>query len=126
MKKLALMAALLIVAAPAAIGAQDAPKAANVSGAWESTIETPQGPGTSTLTLKQDGESITGTEAGQMGEIALKGSVKGDTITYALTLDFGGQQFTLTYTGKVNGDAISGTVDFGGMASGAWTAKRKK
>jgi len=35
-------------------------------------------------------------------------------------------QFMLAYTGKIDGDAITGTVDFGGMGSSAWTAKRKK
>ena len=32
----------------------------------------------------------------------------------------------LAYTGKIDGDTITGTVDFGGMGSSAWTAKRKK
>jgi hypothetical protein len=121
-----IIAALL--AAIAAAGAQDTPKdqAVNVTGVWTSTIESPQGSLTSTATYKQEGETLTGTHVGQMGELPLKGTVKGNVITYAISIDMQGQQMTITYSGKVSGDTITGTADFGGMASGAWTVKRKK
>jgi hypothetical protein len=107
-------------------GAQEKEKAIDVTGAWESTLESPQGSRTSTANYKQTGEELTGTHVGQMGELPLKGTVKGKAISYQITLDMGGQQLTITYSGTIDGDTITGTADFGGMGSGNWTAKRKK
>jgi hypothetical protein len=128
MKTLTVLVAILLVVVPAATGAQDAQKqkTVNVTGVWESTVEAPQGTLTSTATYKQDGEELTGTHVGQMGELKLKGTVKGSAITYMLTIDMGGEQLTITYSGTVDGDTINGTADFGGMGSGKWAAKRKK
>jgi hypothetical protein len=128
MKTLAVLVAMLLVVVPATAGAQEAQKEkpVDVTGTWESTIESPQGTLTSIATYKQDGETLTGTHVGQAGELPLKGTVKGNLITYQITVDLGGQQLTITYSGKVEGDGISGTADFGGMGSGTWTVKRKK
>jgi hypothetical protein len=127
MKFLAAVVVSLLVFLPAASGAQEAPqKPVNVTGTWASTVESPQGSISSTANYKQDGETLTGTHVGQYGELPLKGTVKGSAITYTVTVDMGGQALTITYSGKVDGDTIAGTADFGGMASGGWTAKRKK
>jgi hypothetical protein len=127
MKTLTRLAAVLVLAAVPLI-AQDASKAkaVDVTGVWESTVESPQGTMTSTATYKQEGENLTGTHVGQMGERPLKGTVKGDAIVYTISVDMQGQQLTITYSGKVNGDTITGTAEFGGMGSAAWSAKRKK
>jgi hypothetical protein len=123
-----LVTALVLVAASAGLLAQAASQApkVDVTGSWESTIESPQGNATSAATYKQEGEKLTGTHVGQMGELPLTGTVKGNDITFTITIDAEGQKFILTYTGKVDGDTIKGTVDFGGMGSVAWSAKRKK
>ena len=126
MKKLALLIALLLVACHAQTPAQDAQKPIDVTGVWESTVESPQGSLTSTATYKQNGEELTGTHVGQLGELQLKGTVKGKAIAYTITVDMGGQQLTITYSGTVDGDTITGTAEFGGMGSGNWTVKRKK
>ena len=98
----------------------------DVTGTWELTVESPQGAMTLTATYKQEGETLTGTHVGEMGEVPLKGTVKGVDITYTLTIDAQGQSFTITHTGKVDGDTITGTADLGGMGTMNWTAKRKK
>jgi hypothetical protein len=127
-KRQLLVAALLVVAASAGLLAQEPASAQkiDVTGVWESTIESPQGATTSTATYKQEDEKLTGTHVGQMGELPLSGSVKGNDISYTITIDAEGQKFVLTYTGKVDGDTIKGTVDFGGMGAVPWSVKRKK
>ena len=125
MKELVCVVAALILIGAGLPGAQAQDKPVDVTGSWESTIESPQGAMTSAATYKQTGEELTGTHVGQMGELQLKGTVKGHTISYQITIDMGGQQLTITYSGTVNGSTITGTADFGGMGSGAWTAKRK-
>jgi len=127
MKRLAVLLALAaLVAVP--LYAQDAPKdkKIDVTGTWESLVESPQGNLASTANYKQEGETLTGTHVGQMGEVPLKGTVKGNVIAYTITVDAQGQQFTITYSGKIEGDTITGTADFGGMGTATWTVKRKK
>ena len=128
MKQRILVGALVVMAAAVGLLAQDPPKPQkiDVTGIWESTVESPQGAMTSTATYKQDGEKLTGTHVGQMGELPLAGTVKGNAISYTIAIDAQGQQFTLTYAGKIDGDSITGTVEFGGMGSATWSAKRKK
>jgi hypothetical protein len=128
MKRHLLVAAVLVIATSAGLLAQEPAKAEKIdlTGVWESTIDSPQGATTSTATYKQEGEKLTGTHVGQMGELPLSGTVKGDDISYTITIDAQGQKFVLTYTGKVDGDTIKGTVDFGGMGTVPWSVKRKK
>jgi hypothetical protein len=104
---------------------QDPPKI-DVTGAWDLAIETPQGTRAVISTFKQDGEKLTGTQAGEMGETPLQGTIKGADIAFAIVIDMQGQQMTIAYTGKVDGEAMSGTVELGGFGSATWTAKKKK
>ena len=127
MKKLAaLVAAVALTALPVLAQEAAKEKKVDVTGTWELTVESPQGAMTITANYKQEGESLTGSHVSEMGESPLKGTVKGVDITYTLTIDAGGQQLTITHTGKVDGDTIKGTADLGAMGSMSWTAKRKK
>jgi hypothetical protein len=112
--------------------AQDPPKPEakaekiDVTGIWDMTVESPQGALEVVATLKQEGEKLTGTQASQMGEAALEGSVVGNEIKYTINIDAGGQQMTIVFAGKVEGDTMNGVFDFGGMGTAAWSAKRRK
>ncbi len=124
-----LVAAVVLAVVPAvAQEAQKEKKAekVDVTGTWELTVESPQGAMTMTANYKQEGETLTGTHVSEMGEMPLKGTVKGVEISYTLTIDAQGQQFVITHKGKVDGDTITGTADLGEMGSMKWTAKRKK
>jgi hypothetical protein len=113
--------------------AQDKPKelpkeapAVNVTGMWDLAVETPQGTMSLSAAFKQDGEKLTGTQSSQMGEVALEGSVKGTDIAFVVVINMQGQDLTITYTGKIDGDTMSGAVDFGGFGSSTWSAQKKK
>jgi len=119
--------AILAIAVPAF--AQDKPKETpkiDVTGTWDMSVETPQGTMSLTSTFKQEAEKLTGTQSSQMGEFALEGTVKGADIAFAIVIDMQGQQVTINYVGKVDGESMTGTIEFGGMGSAAWTAKKKK
>ena len=128
MKKLVVLVAVALALTPAFAqeAAGEKQEKVDVTGTWELTVESPQGTLTMTANYKQDGETLTGSHVSEMGEVPLKGTVRGVDIVYTLTIDAGGQQFTITHTGKVNGDTMTGTADLGGMGSMNWTAKRKK
>ncbi len=124
MKRLVLLVlGLALVAAPAV--AQNAAKPVNITGAWEMTVETPQGTMVITANYKQDGETLTGNHVSEMGEAALKGTVKGNDLEYTLTLDMGGQQMTIVHKAKVDGDTMTGSADIEGMGSITFKCKRK-
>lgn len=125
MLKFAVVPALLLAFAPAA-RAQDAK--VDVTGKWQFTVNYEGGSGSPFVTLTQKGDSITGRYSSQVfGEIDLKGSLKGEEFSFGFTTAAGGDSFTMTFTGTMNGkDALRGSVDMGGMGSGTFTATRQK
>lgn len=104
---------------------KDAPKI-DVTGTWDMAVETPQGTMALSATFKQDGEKLTGTQTSQMGETALEGTVKGSDIAFVIAIDMQGQQMTITYSGKIDGDAMSGAIEFGTFGSSTWAGKKRK
>src|SRR5258708_38569733 len=98
--------------------------AANVTGEWNLTVESPNGTGTPTVTFKQDGETLTGTYKGRFGEAPLKGTVKGDEIKFSATISPQGQDLQIDYTGTVDGDTMKGKVKFGDLGEGNFTGKK--
>jgi curli biogenesis system outer membrane secretion channel CsgG len=128
---LALVLACLVVAAAPAYAQETAkpdakPAAVDVTGVWDMVVESPQGAMDIVGTFKQEGEKLTGTQASQMGEVALEGTVVDNEIKYVINIDMGGQQMTITFAGKVDGDTMAGVFEFGGMGSAGWSAKRRK
>ena len=104
----------------------DKPATVDVTGVWDMSVETPNGPIQNVGTLKQEGEKLTGTLASQMGEVALEGTVIGDEIKYVINIDMQGQQMSIAFAGKVDGDKMTGLFEFGGMGSAAWSATKRK
>ena len=102
-------------------------KAQDVAGAWALTVETAQGTGNPTLTLKQDGEKLTGTYLSQVfGEREVTGSIKGDAISFSFTASIEGNTLNVTYSGTVDKDTMKGKVAFGDLGEGTFTATRKQ
>ncbi len=105
--------------------AKDAP---SLTGDWTMTLALDQVNATPALTLKQDGEKLTGTYTSQQyGKFPLTGSVKGSDVNFSVSMNIEGNAVTGTYSGKVQPDGtIAGSVDIGGMMSGTFTATRSK
>jgi hypothetical protein len=116
--RLTLLATLLFV--PGLAFAQT-----NVTGDWDVTIQSPQGTNTVVVTLKQDGEKVSGIFKGQQGELPFEGgTLTGNDLKFAFTVNLQGNSIIISLTGKVDGAAISGKADFGGFGEGDWSAKR--
>jgi len=95
----------------------------SVAGTWELTVESPRGKSTSMLTIKQEGDKLSGVIKGRNGERPLESiALKGNEITFTITISAQGQDLLITYKGKVEKDSMKGDADFGGFASGAWSA----
>jgi hypothetical protein len=98
----------------------------DVTGKWTFNVETSAGGGTPNITLKQDGEKLTGHYSGQLGEADLTGSIKGPDFTFVFTVDFQGNALQCTYKGSAESkDALKGTLNIAGLGDGTFTAKRQ-
>jgi hypothetical protein len=119
-----LLAIVLVLPSGVAGVQQDKPR--DVAGVWALTVETAQGTGNPTLTLKQEGATLTGTYLSQVfGEQSVTGSMKGDAITFTFTVSIEGNTVTVTYSGTVEKDTMKGKVAFGDMGEGTFTGKKK-
>jgi len=102
--------------------------AADISGNWKATAEGPNGSMERTFTFKVDGNKVTGeTTSSMLGKSTITdGKLEGDTLTFSITANFGGNEMKLDYKGKVSGDQIKLTSS--GAATGGqsieWVAKR--
>ena len=124
-RKKVLGVSVMVVAFASLAGAQAAK--VDVSGTWTFTVQTDAGTGTPTVTLKQDGEKLTGHySSATLGEADLTGTIKGQEIKFSFTADAQGTSLQVAYSGTVeNKDSLKGSVDLGGFAQGTFTAKRK-
>ncbi len=115
MTKILTMAALLVVAA----------SAADISGNWKGTAEGPNGAIERSFVFKQDGTKLTGeTTSEYLGKSVINdGKVEGDDISFTITANFNGEERKLAYKGKISGDEIKLSSDFGGQSIN-WTLKK--
>ena len=97
---------------------------AKVAGEWNVVLELGSIAGRPTLEIKQEGEKITGTYRGRYGASPLEGAVKENQIGFTVTMNAEGQQTTGYFAGVVDGDKMSGTVEFEGAGEGTWSANR--
>jgi hypothetical protein len=87
--------------------------AADVTGTWKASFDTPNGTMESTFVFKVDGSKLTGTiSMGEMGDSAIsEGKVDGDSISFAVVRERDGNEFRMNYKGKVSGAEIKFTVE---------------
>lgn len=124
-RRLTVLAAVAVVCGAAIAVAGQAAKT-DVTGKWVFAVETSAGAGTPTMTLKQDGEKLTGHYSGQLGEADLTGTAKGSDIKITFTVDAQGTMINCVYTGTVESkDAMKGKVELVGLGDGTFTAKRQ-
>jgi len=77
------------------------------------------------MRITQNGTELTVLMQSNRGELVeYEGSVNGDQVQWSGVRSTPRGTFTVTFTGTINGDAMSGAVDFGGWYSGSWNAQR--
>jgi len=120
MKRFILIAAAVACAALTTFGAESA------AGIWKWTLT--EQTGETILTLKQDGEKLTGSYTNQFGPAEIKdGTLKDGKVSFKVNRELGGQAFVIKYSGKLSGDKIAGQAEFdlnGDPQSLEWNAKR--
>jgi|MudIll2142460700_1097286.scaffolds.fasta_scaffold91787_2 hypothetical protein len=92
---------------------------ADLSGTWSGQMPTRDG-GTRDVAFKfkQSGSALSGTMSAFDNDIPIKdGKVQGDALSFSVTLELGGNDVKLLFTGKVKGDQLDMTREREGTAT---------
>jgi hypothetical protein len=99
---------------------------ADISGAWDFTVNTDAGSGNPAFVFHQQGDKLTGTYKGLFGEAKVTGTVNGDKIAFSFEGEYGGEKFKIAYTGTIESQtSMKGFVKFAAQGEGTWSAKKK-
>jgi hypothetical protein len=98
--------------------------AQTIAGEWDATMNTPGGIRNFKIEFHVSGDTLTGTVHRAAGDVPLRGTIKGNAVTFSYTINYNGNDLVLTMTTTVDGDTMKGTVDFGGAAEDEFSAKR--
>lgn len=116
-----------VTAAASAAHASAAPAAApagavNLNGQWEAVADANGQPFPFLLTLKVDGENVTGGSSSQLGEAPIaSGTWKDGKLAFQLD----GANGAVVMSATVIDGKLSGEFDFAGQMSGRWVAVKK-
>ena len=110
-------------AAAAAASTSSAAPAVNLSGDWDAVADANGQPFPFALTLKVEGEKVTGGSSSQIGEATLKDGVwKEGRLSFVLE----GQNGAISMTATVVDGKLAGEFDYSGQLQGKWVAVRKQ
>lgn len=113
-----------VTAAPAASASAPATAAPafNLDGQWEAVADANGQPFPFMLTLKVEGETVTGNSNSQLGEAAVKdGSWKDGKLAFILE----GSNGNISMVATVVDGKLSGEFDYAGQLQGKWVAVKK-
>ena len=123
MKKTSLGLFILIAALAAAAPAQETKSA--VAGVWEVTFETPMGARTYMAAIVQDQDALKVTMKSAQGtEMKGEGKIKDKDVSWSVVVNGPMGEIVLAFKGKVDGEAMAGTVTMGDAGEADFKAKR--
>lgn len=97
--------------------------AVNLSGEWEAVADANGQPFPFSLTLKIDGEKVTGGSSSQLGDSVISsGTWKDGQLNFVME----GQNGAITMQATVIDGKLSGQFDYAGQLQGKWVAVKKK
>lgn len=119
---------IAVLAACIALSGLSIAYASDVTGKWVAQVTGRNGQTREvTITLKAEGEKLTGTVSGRQGDNQISdGNIKGDDLSFTVTQNVQGNEVKVTYKGKVSGDEIKFTRTIGDRPPVDFTAKRAK
>ncbi len=100
------------------------PAVSALVGSWDVAVSSDDGDQEVTWSIEMTEGKLTGTMGSEMGDIPLKsGSLSGQDLVLVFLIEFGSESFELKFTGQVDGDSASGSVD-SPMGAATWSAQR--
>jgi uncharacterized pyridoxal phosphate-dependent enzyme len=99
--------------------------AADLTGRWDVRIKYTAGTSSHVLHLRQRNADIDGTHQGEFVSRPLSGTISGSDVRVRSSYgERSGDSLQFTFTGKVSGDRIEGTLDMGEYLGATWVATR--
>jgi hypothetical protein len=96
-------------------------------GTRDFTTVSPEGNFTSQLVVREEGGKLIAVGKNDRGERPYDSiDVKGNKITLVMTISYNGSPMTITYNGQIDEGSMGGDADFGGLATGTWSAVTHK
>jgi len=96
-------------------------------GSWDFTTISPEGEFKSTLVVREDEGKLKAFGKSPQGERPYDSvAVEGNKITLVITISYNGSPMTITYNGTIDKTKMEGEADFGGLATGTWSAIAQK
>jgi hypothetical protein len=94
--------------------------AADIDGKWTAQTEGKKGTQTQTLTLKAEGNKLTGQmEGGRAGAVAISdGTVNGNNVAFKVIREFNGNKFEQDFKGTLSGSELKLAAAGGGGRKG--------
>lgn len=119
---------VLVAGLAPSVASQPANVRASVAGKWVLDVRLPGAPATPTITLKQQGEKLTGHYSGaRIGEQQLNGRIKGADFEFTVEGETSAGPVTLVFKGTLTTtDAMKGMLRVSGGANGTFSGKRVK
>ena len=93
----------------------NAAEGAGATGVWSITTDSPQGPLQQTLTLRQDGDSLSGEIESPFGKFPVTGRASGNEVTFDFTANIQDRQMPVSGRGTIEGNSIRGTLSIHGQ-----------
>jgi hypothetical protein len=109
-------------ATPATPATPAAPAAFNLNGQWDGVADANGQPFPFLLTLKVEGETVTGSSSSQLGEATVKNGTWKDG---KLSFELEGSSGSIVMSATVIDGKLSGEFDYSGQAQGKWVAVKK-
>lgn len=96
-------------------------------GTWDIVTLSPEGETKSTVVITEEQGKLKAVGKSPRGERPYEAiEVDGNKITLVITISYNGSPMTITYTGKIDAAKMEGDADFGGLATGTWSATAQK
>ncbi|HUS06057.1 MAG TPA: hypothetical protein VMZ52_07175 [Bryobacteraceae bacterium] len=97
---------------------------ASIQGAWDLQIDFTRGSANHTLSLKQQGDLLSGSHSGEFLTGDLTGSVAASEVKFHSSQKIEGTSLSYAFAGTVSGDSMQGVVNMGEYGTARWTARR--
>ena len=118
----ALIATVVLVVSGSSVFGQQA-----AVGTWDLTTISPEGEFKSTLVVREEGGKLVAVGKSAQGERPYDSvAVEGNKITLVITISYNGSPMVITYNGSVDKEKMAGEADYGGLATGTWSATAHK
>jgi hypothetical protein len=127
---------VLVFSLALSLYAQQAALSANAAGTWQISWQSHRGHEQGTLHIQQEGGKLSGTLEASRSSSGLTGTIQGNNIAFNVEMQ-GPHSFTLAFTGTLEGDKMSGTLQPNGgeaeeagqqdsQGNHAWSATRQQ